>query len=67
MGSQLAGNGNRAGAGRWAVVLSVAFYTASAHAQDFSGLPAQFLEKVEAAQQACSVSGVSAHGTDWGD
>ncbi|WP_413717960.1 hypothetical protein [Silicimonas sp. MF1-12-2] len=57
MGSQLAGNGNRAGSRGWAAALcalSVAFYTASAHAQDLSVLPAQFLERVEAAQQACS-------------
>ncbi len=57
MGSQLAGNVNRAGAGWWAVALcalSVAFYTPSAHAQDLSGLPTQLLERLEAAQQACS-------------
>lgn len=57
MGSQLVGNGNRAGAGVLAVALcalSVAFYTPSAHAQDLSGLPTQLLERVEAAQQACS-------------
>ena len=57
MGSQLAGNGNHVGTGGWAVALcalSLAFYSPSANAQDFSGLPTQFLEKVEAAQQACS-------------
>ncbi|WP_170482794.1 hypothetical protein [Ruegeria arenilitoris] len=57
MGSQLAGNVNRAGAGWWAVALCalfVAFYTASAHAQDLSELPFPLLEKVEAARQACS-------------
>ena len=57
MGSQLVGNGNRAGAGVLAVALctlSVALYTPLAHAQDLSGLPTQLLERVEAAQRACS-------------
>ena len=57
MVSRLAEKGKRAGAGTRMVVLaaiSAAFNTASAHAQDLSGLPTPFLEKVEAAQQACS-------------
>ena len=57
MGSQLAGNGDHVGTGGWAAALcalSLAFYSPSANAQDFSGLPTQFLEKVQAAQQACS-------------
>lgn len=45
------------GKARRAVCLAavgVAFATVSANAQDLSGLPAPLLEKVEAAQQACS-------------
>ena len=34
--------------------VGAAFLAVSANAQDLSGLPAQLLEKVEAAQQACS-------------
>ena len=34
--------------------VGAAFLAVSANAQDWSGLPAQLLEKVEAAQQACS-------------
>lgn len=57
MGKSLAGTGKRTAAGRWTVALHAmtAFLcTSPAHAQDLSGLPAQLLEKVEAAQQACS-------------
>ncbi len=57
MVSRLVEKGKRAGAGTRLVVfcaISAAFNTASAHAQDLSGLPTQLLEKVEAAQQACS-------------
>lgn len=49
--------GKNNGKARRAVCLAavgVAFAAVSANAQDLSGLPAQLLEKVEAAQQACS-------------
>jgi hypothetical protein len=43
--------------GKWTgtlCVVAAAFCTGQANAQDWSGLPAQLLEKIEAAQQACS-------------
>jgi hypothetical protein len=49
--------GKSNGKARRAVFLAAvgaAFLAVSANAQDWSGLPAQLLEKVEAAQQACS-------------
>ena len=57
IGSRLAGMGSHAGAGARVVVfcaIYAAFCTASAQAQDLYRLPTQLLEKVEAAQQACS-------------
>ena len=43
--------------GKWTgtlCVIAATFCTGQANAQDWSGLPAQLLEKIEAAQQACS-------------
>ncbi len=57
MQNQLAGTGKWVAARRWTVALQAMFaalYTGSANAQDLSGLPSPLLEKVEAAQQACS-------------
>ncbi|WP_174822009.1 hypothetical protein [Ruegeria arenilitoris] len=57
MQNQLAGTGKWAAVRRWTVALHAMFaalYTGSANAQDLSELPFPLLEKVEAAQQACS-------------
>lgn len=57
MGDQRSGNGKRTGTGTWTVALSLiaaAICTGPAIAQDWSELPQQLLEKVEAAKRACS-------------
>jgi hypothetical protein len=55
MSHQVAKQIRRAGRGRWTLcAICFAFCTSPAIAQDLSGLPVQLLEKVEAAQQACS-------------
>lgn len=57
MENQLTRMGRHVDAGRWTVAVCAVFAVfcaASASAQDLSDLPSQLLEKVEAAQQACS-------------
>ena len=56
MGNQLAEAVRVAAAGKWIAALCAisAFWAAPAIAQDWPGLPRQLLEKVEAAQRACS-------------
>ena len=57
MCNHLATKSKSAGARKWTVALgaiSAIFCAATANAQDLSGLPAQLLEKIQVAQQACS-------------
>jgi hypothetical protein len=57
MGKQLEGGARGAAAGKWMVALcmiSAAFCTGPAIAQDWSGLPEQLVKKIEVAQKACS-------------